>query len=274
VTVEALDPRRGDITPALIEGRLPGASNEIALGTQTMQTAHAHIGGTVMVAAEGGRARMRVVGRIAMPNLFFSFTLPGQGAAMTVAATHAIAPHQTQGGTGVFVRYARGADVGTFTYSLHRQFRNIFIPPAQRSAQLNSLNEVGRFPLILAGILALMAVATLAHTLITSIRRRRQDIAVLKTLGFVRGQVSATVAWQATTLGVFSLLIGIPLGIVAGRWGWNVFADHLGVVPDAVVPAILLVIIAPATIVVANLLAVVPGRIASRLRPATVLRSE
>jgi putative ABC transport system permease protein len=274
VTVEALDPRRGDITPALIEGRLPRASNEIALGTQTMQTAHAHIGGTVTVAAEGGRARMRVVGRIAMPNLFFSFTLPGQGAAMTVAATHAIAPHQTQGQTGVFVRYARGANEGAFTYSLHRQFRNIFIPPAQRSAQLNSLNEVGRFPLILAGILALMAVATLAHTLITSIRRRRQDIAVLKTLGFVRRQVSATVAWQATTLGVLSLLIGIPLGIVAGRWGWNVFADHLGVVPDAVVPAILLVIIAPATIVVANLLAVVPGRIASRLRPATVLRSE
>jgi ABC-type lipoprotein release transport system permease subunit len=73
---------------------------------------------------------------------------------------------------------------------------------------------------------------------------------------------------------VLALVIGLPLGIVAGRWGWNVFADHLGVVPAAVVPAILLVVIAPATLIVANLLAVVPGRIASRLRPATVLRSE
>jgi putative ABC transport system permease protein len=274
VTVESLDPQRGDIEPALIEGRVPSASNEIALGSQTMQSANAHIGGTVIVKAEGGQERLRVVGRIAMPNLFFSFTRPGQGAAMTLPEVRRLGPRQARGNTGVFVRYAPGAEVGAFVASLHRQFPHIFIPPPPQSAQLSSLNEVGRFPLILAGILALMAVATLAHTLITSIRRRRQDIAVLKTLGFVRGQVSATVAWQATTLGVLSLLIGVPLGIVAGRWGWNVFADHLGVVPDAVIPGILLLIIAPATIVVANLLAVVPGRVASRLRPATVLRSE
>ena len=90
----------------------------------------------------------------------------------------------------------------------------------------------------------------------------------------MRGQVSATVAWQATALGVISLVIGLPIGVVAGRWGWNVFADHLGVVPDAVVPALTVLLAIPATIVVANLLAVVPGRIASRLRPGPVLRTE
>ena len=44
-----------------------------------------------------------------------------------------------------------------------------------------------------------LAVAALGHTLVSSIRRRRRDLATLKTLGFTRGQVSATVAWQATT---------------------------------------------------------------------------
>ena len=99
-------------------------------------------------------------------------------------------------------------------------------------------------------------------------------LAVLRTLGFVRRQVSATVAWQATTLGSIALVIGVPVGVIAGRWGWNVFADHLGVVPDAVVPAVMTFLAVPATILVANLLAVVPGRIASRLRPGPVLRTE
>jgi ABC-type lipoprotein release transport system permease subunit len=274
VTAEVLDPQRGDITPALIEGRLPQAENEVALGTQTMQDAKTHIGGFVTMSAEGGPQRMRVVGRIAMPNLFFSFTRPGQGAAMTKTAAERIAPRQNTGGTGLFLRFAPGADVPAFESSLKKVDPHIFVVPQLQSAQLSSLNEIGRYPLILAGILALMAIATLGHTLITSIRRRRHDLAILKTLGFVRGQVSATVAWQATTFGVAALVIGIPIGVIAGRWGWNVFADHLGVVPDAVLPAIALLVIAPATIVVANLLALVPGRIASRLRPATVLRTE
>ena len=174
----------------------------------------------------------------------------------------------------MFLKFTSGANVSAFEGELHRRFHRIFVLPQTESAQINNLNEIGRFPLILAGVLGLMAVATLAHTLITSIRRRRHDLAILKTLGFVRGQVSATVAWQATTFGALAILIGIPIGIVAGRWGWNVFANHLGVVPEAVVPAILVLLIAPATILVANLLAVVPGRIASRLRPANVLRTE
>jgi putative ABC transport system permease protein len=119
-----------------------------------------------------------------------------------------------------------------------------------------------------------MAAATLAHTLITSIRRRRLDFAILKTLGFVRRQVSATVAWQATTLAVASLVIGIPLGVISGRWGWNVFADRLGVVPAPAIPIVAILVAVPATIAVANLLAVLPGRIAARLRPGPVLRSE
>jgi hypothetical protein len=86
--------------------------------------------------------------------------------------------------------------------------------------------------------------------------------------------VSGTVAWQATTFGALALVIGIPLGVIVGRWGWNVFADHLGVVPEAVVPTATVLLIVPATILVANLLSLVPGRIASRLRPGPVLRTE
>jgi predicted lysophospholipase L1 biosynthesis ABC-type transport system permease subunit len=129
-------------------------------------------------------------------------------------------------------------------------------------------------PLFLALTLALMGVATLAHVLVTSIRRRRRDLAVLKTLGFVRGQVSATVAFQSSALAVVAMLIGIPLGLAAGNWTWALFAGSVGVASDSALalPAVVLAI--PATLIVANLVAAGPGWVAGRVRPAAVLRSE
>ena len=57
------------------------------------------------------------------------------------------------------------------------------------------------------------------------VRRRRRDFAVLKTLGFDRGQVRATVAWQATTLAALGVALGVPLGIVIGDAVWRLIAD-------------------------------------------------
>ena len=139
--------------------------------------------------------------------------------------------------------------------------------------ELGNLQRVDDLPFLLAGLLGLSGAATLAHTLVSSVRKRRRDLAILKTLGFVRRQVSATVAWQATTIGVLALVFGVPLGIAAGRWGWNVFADQLGVLPEPVTPVLALLLV-PAMIVFANLIAALPARIAGRLRPAPVLRTE
>jgi hypothetical protein len=71
-------------------------------------------------------------------------------------------------------------------------------------------------PVALSGLLALNAAGTMAQTLASSTRRRRRDLAILKTLGFVRRQVRHAVAWQATTIVAIALLIGLPAG-VAGR---------------------------------------------------------
>ncbi|MDQ3462847.1 MAG: hypothetical protein M3471_07445, partial [Actinomycetota bacterium] len=89
-----------------------------------------------------------------------------------------------------------------------------------------------------------------------------------------RGQVAAAVAWQSTTLAGLALVVGFPLGVVAGRWLWLLFARQLGVAPDVVVPALLLLSAVPVTIVLAGLVAVVPGLSARRLSPAAALRAE
>ncbi|MBV8387395.1 MAG: hypothetical protein JO155_11435, partial [Acidimicrobiia bacterium] len=82
------------------------------------------------------------------------------------------------------------------------------------------------------------------------------------------------VAWQATTLAVVAMAIGLPLGVAAGRWAWIVFARSIGIVPAPEVPILVLLLVVPGTVVVANLVAVVPGELAARLRPGRALRAE
>lgn len=270
----AMESRKGSVTPSLADGRLPEGLDEIALGTETMGKLGVGIGDTVPVTGRRATVQMRVVGRVAIPALFFSFSKPGQGAAISLAAADRLDPGRQPDVGAFFVRLVPGTDRSAFLTDLKRRVPTLFEVPQLTTGQLSSLRGISNVPLVLAGIVALMAAATLAHTLITSIRRRRADLAILKTLGFVRWQVSATVAWQASALATVALLAGLPLGVMAGRLGWHLFSDRLGVVPDAVVPVLAVLLAVPATVLIANLLAVIPGRIASRLKPSSVLRSE
>jgi ABC-type lipoprotein release transport system permease subunit len=275
VTGLGMESRKGSVTPALVEGRLPVGPDEILLGTSTMQKAGVGIGDTVPVSGQAGTFQMTVVGRVAMPPVFFSFTGPGQGAATSLTGFERLqGRNEPPDVGGFFLRLTPGTNLQDYIAGLKQKVSGIFVVPQPPSGQLSNLRGITNVPLVLAGIVALMAAATLAHTLITSIRRRRLDFAIMKTLGFVRGQVSAAVAWQASTLAAVAVLVGLPLGIISGRWGWNLLADRLGVVPDAVVPVLAILIAVPVTIVVANLIAVLPGRIAARLKAAPVLRSE
>jgi ABC-type lipoprotein release transport system permease subunit len=269
-----IEPRKGDVTPSIVEGSLPQGSDEIMLGTETMRTLGISLGDTVKVSSERSTVNMRVVGRFVMPLFFFATTRPGQGADLSLAGADRLFGGTKDNGHGVFVRLAPGVTQRTVTSELKRRIGPIFVVPRLESSKVHSLSGATGAPIVLAGIVVLMATATLGHTLITSIRRRRLDLAILKTLGFNRRQVSSTVAWQATSLALAAIVVGLPLGVISGRWAWSVFADHLGVVPDPVIPILAVLLAVPATIVLANLLAVVPGRIAARLKAGPVLRSE
>jgi hypothetical protein len=90
----------------------------------------------------------------------------------------------------------------------------------------------------------------------------------------VRGQVSATIAWQATSFAVIALGLGLPLGVAVGRWAWRLTAMQLGVDSGPVVPLLPIMTAAAGALLAVNLVAAVPGWAASRLRPAVMLRSE
>ena len=81
-------------------------------------------------------------------------------------------------------------------------------------------------------------------------------------------------SWEASALAAAALLIGVPLGVLAGRWAWVIFAGSAGVSGVADVPVPLILLALPVTLALANLIAAGPGWDAARLRPASVLRSE
>jgi ABC-type lipoprotein release transport system permease subunit len=143
-----------------------------------------------------------------------------------------------------------------------------------------SPDEVGDFgrienmPLYIVLLFAAGAGAALAHTLTSGVRRRRRDLAILKTLGFTRAQVAATVSWQATIIVAGAALIGVPLGLGLGRLLWNLFAADLGVQPEAVAPFGLALLVVPGVVLFANAIAALPGWAAARVRCAVVLRTE
>ena len=82
---------------------------------------------------------------------------------------------------------------------------------------LVNFGEAVNFPLILGFVLALFGAATLLHLLVVSVARRRHEIGLLKALGFVKGQVGATVCWQASTVALVGIIVGIPLGVALGQ---------------------------------------------------------
>jgi ABC-type antimicrobial peptide transport system permease subunit len=299
VTVPAIgiDPVRGGGYLTLLAGREPSGPGEIALGRQTMHTLHRTIGQTVQVAvswatgAQGSAARrtMRIVGEAVFPD----FGLPGLsdtdlGTGALVSAALLSTPAPATGCSAhvtcydfFLLRYPQGTDTGVTAATLRKAAAAAGCPISactvtsdQRPGDITNFAAIRDTPLVLGAVLAVLAIGTLAHVLLTSVRRRRRDLAVLKTLGLSRAQVQRIVAWQATALAAAALLIGLPLGVLAGRWAWVVFANAAGVSGTPVVQVPLILAAVPGTLLLAVIISAWPGWNAARLRPAAVLRTE
>jgi ABC-type lipoprotein release transport system permease subunit len=281
---------RGPLLITTINGRLPAQADEVVLGSKTMRQVDAHVGSTVRVAlagATGGATRVRsyhVVGTTVLPADFNSEGL-GTGAVFTLdglvgrscpprTGSRACAASSVAARDGVFiVRAAPGLQGTAALASLRRAYPSQLNLPRPPTDLIN-FGEAVNFPLIFGVIVVLFGVATLLHLLLSSLKRRRQEVGLLKALGFVRRQVALSVSWQTTTVAVIGLVLGVPLGIAAGRLIWTAFASNLGVVAVPVVTVWVVAAIAAGTLVIANLLAVGPALAASRAKAATLLTAE
>jgi ABC-type lipoprotein release transport system permease subunit len=152
--------------------------------------------------------------------------------------------------------------------------QSVYVLPVQYPAEIENYRSIGATPALLAAGLAAGAVIALGLTLMASVRRRRRDLAMLKTLGLTRRQLANSVAWQSSAVIVAGIVAGIPAGVALGRWLWILFAEQIYAVPSATVPVLSLCYVALGALVLANLVAASPGRSASRTPAALVLRAE
>ena len=288
----AAAPARGRLLLSPADGRLPGGDHEIALGVATMRAVGTRIGGTVQVTVtspDGAprRTALTVVGTLAVPADFGTGGL-GTGAALTARAyttaqcPPSLAPAalrecRRQAGArladAVLVHTAPGPGGPAALARYAAQDRGNVTTPTVPTALL-SFGESANFPLLVAIVVAVSGIAALIHLLAVSVSRRRRESGLLKTLGCVRAQLAAVVFWQAATVALVGVAIGVPLGLAVGRGVWDAFATNLGVVPVTVLPAGLIAALACGFLLTALAIAVLPARAAARTRTSRLPPAE
>jgi hypothetical protein len=263
----SLAPVKGHPDIVSLSGRPPATADEISLGPTTADALHVGPGDSVKV----GSRTLHVSGITFVPED------PHNGYADGAWLTReGFAIQQPNEADDKFREFRLAFAPGVTPAKARRDLGEFgkHIEPSPLPSEMKQLRSVRVQPLWLGGFLLLLALGAVGHALATAVRRRRHDMAVLRSLGMTRRQSRLTVAAQASVIAVVGLLFGLPLGLAAGRTGWRTLADATPVLYVAPLVVLVLVIAVPVTLAVANLLAALPARRAARLKVAETLRAE
>ncbi|MCU1501851.1 MAG: hypothetical protein JWM12_1205 [Ilumatobacteraceae bacterium] len=273
-----VDPKQGaTVHLVTLSGRAPENDHEIVLGPSTAHDLGVKVGDTVSL-ADGGSAR--VVGLGLFPSdVHAQFD---EGAWVSPHRWSGLAaqnydPHDnTTVAMVVAVRFADrdhlNAQIEGLGTALGSTVDGVSAP--DKPLELENLHNVRTLPTVLAAFLALLGTIAVGHALFSSVYRRRRDFAVLQALGVTRSGVRAMITSQATVVGIAGLLVGVPVGLIAGRAGWQSITHRVPLTFRSPFTVVAVMLIIPAALVAANLLAIIPASRASRTKPALVLRSE
>jgi hypothetical protein len=263
------------------------------LGPTTLSSLHEHVGDTVVADVDGhAKNRLRIVGTATLPTIGGSGDPSLQmGTGAVVASSLFSATDLNQQGVpvagpmAILIAVRPGVGRTAALRSLNHIVTVLNKPSdpdapiggvvsALRPAEIADSHSIIATPSLLAAVLATGAVGALGLTLIASVRQRRRQFALLKALGFTQRQISASVAWQSSVAAVVGVVVGIPIGIALGRWLWTLFADGISAVPHPSVATLSIAAVALGAVVFANLVALIPGRVAAGTRTSLLLRAE
>jgi hypothetical protein len=277
------------LVPPVLRGRAIERVDEIVLGGATAATLHKDIGDEVTVGGGGTPRMVRVVGIATFPAIgavHVAHAALGTGAlvAPELVPNHDLNLTGTERGDfgprAIFVRLRPGIDVDAELAHLRETTAplstsaGLDVLSVQRPAEIVTGRAATSLPVFLAGTLAVATLASLGLALANATRRRRRELALLRTIGFTGRQLGAVVSWLATATVVIGLAVGVPLGIVVGRLTWQAFADQLDVVHTPRVPFVTIVLLVIVAVVLANAIAAAPARRARRVATASLLRPE
>lgn len=271
VPAAALEPISGSMAFTQIEGRQPTGAAEVAMTRQLVDQLDVEIGDTVPFDdPNGGKAqKLKLVGTIVGPpidDIRRDAVFTSEGLTTLAQSEPAVYPA---------IRYASGTDPRAVQKRLERigfRFTDSAKPTAP--SRIEQMRVVRPLLISLEMLVAALGGAGLLHFLATTVRRRRGDLAVLRTLGFRRRDVRRSIIWQALATTVVGLLVGLPLGVLVGRAVWLSSVRSIGIIDRPAVPWWFLAIVVIAGLCGAGILAVVPGWTEARRSPVDTLRSE
>ena len=281
------------VGPPILSGHAFNAKDEVVLGATTLTQLRKRAGDTIEVSYSTGTSTtfLRIVGTATMPTIGVGVhPTMGTGAwlddqLIPVDVRNPFGGQPaTAGPNAIFVRLRDGANEAAAVKRFQRLVKSlpssnsfgtqVDLVPLQRPAEIVIYASMAGTLLALGGALAMGASAALALTLVASIRRHQRDLAMFKALGLAPRQLAAVVAWQSMVAIVIGTLFGVPIGIILGRTFWRLFANALHAVPEPTVPIVPIALIAIGALVVAILVAAIPGRTASRTPTAVLLHVE
>jgi hypothetical protein len=281
MTMYTYQPVGGKRLPVVLSaGRMPAAADEVALAPTTAQQLGVTVGARIPVTGGSEPRAVRVTG------IGFVPVGPHNGYASGAWVTPAGYGRIFRGAHYSFkfrfseVALRPGADVPSAARRLNSAAaraaggQGLELTPPAPPGEVELLRDVAVLPIALGGFLALLAVGAVGHALATAVRRRRHELAVLRVLGMTRRQARMVVVTQASVLALIGLAFGIPLGLAVGRGIWRVVADSTPLAYHTPVALLALLLIAPAGLLAANLLAAWPGHRAAGLPSGQILRTE
>ncbi len=295
VPVLGLRRETGAVEPPTTGGRALSGPDQIELGPVTLRQLGKKIGDRIRIGVAPYQRTVVITGTVTMPSFGVGAAdHPSLGRGGLLSEDTLLAAEGQANGrpavsgsllvrpSAVAIDLAPGTTAGQRARLVHRivaanpdgtpggtyELRRV-----QAAAVVNT-EQMGGQPLALGAGLAAAAVLSLALTVLSLVRRRRHELALLKTIGMTRRQIRAVIAWQTTLTLLIAVVVGGPLGVVGGRLAWRAFAGSLGVVPIVEVPVTALILGLAVLVLAGDLLAVLPATLAARTRPAAELRTE
>lgn len=281
----------------IVEGLRPTGADQLALGVNSARRLGLTVGDTVTVSTNYGEHTGTVSGLVVLPPVGpiltdraglgtgLLLTAPFLEQAMSDAARGAGEPPVAladQLGSFVAVRLADGVDPAAFLDSVEDDLVSwdaLEFPPFRhtdpvRPAQIADVAAMRSLPVLLATFVAAATTIGLALAVGLAVRTRRRELALLRALGAVSGQLRATLRWQALTIVGAGVAFGVPLGVALGRVTWRSFSDGLGIPAAPLNSSPWVVVVIVTALAVGLLVAAVPGHLATKATPSTILRRD